>query len=221
MYKLSIILLVLIVFSINCNGNKEPVITLGKSFNKATLEVSDETDIFNRNDIFAYSLSQRDPFDVEIINQRIYQGKEYIDMIRKESVDITVPSGSSKIGDAIPVEKLIQKYGSGNFLLLFAINDSVIAKKAFVIEGRAPKTDKGLHKQKYEEIMPMRTGKDMPMPNMYGTDEAALNQKTTPGKTEKYIPETDTRDNVPDQRLTPGRQEKKNIPIMSPSEMMK
>ncbi len=214
MHKLNIIILILCIFNINCIGNKEPIIKLGKVFDNTKIEVSDETDVFNRNDNFAYTLSQKEPFNAEIINLRFYQGKEYIDMIRKESVDIIIKPGTKKIGDSIPVEKLIQKYGSGNYLILFTINDSVIAKKSFIIEGNILKNAKSSEEHVNEAIMPMRTEKNMPKPNTYETNDTTANDKLTPGKAEKYVPNPETKAD-----MMPRRQEK--IIPMSPSEMMK
>jgi hypothetical protein len=214
MYKLIIIILVLFVININCTGDREPVIKLGKEFDKIKIEVSDETYNFHRNDNFAYTLSQKNPFTAEIITRRLYQGKEYIDMIRKESVDIDIIPGTKKIGESIPVEKLIQKYGSGNYLILFTINESVIAKKSFIVEGNTLKPSNVTEKQVKQDIMPMRTEKHMPKPNMYETDEAIADDKITPLKGEKYIPNQNTRDD-----MMPKRQER-NIPV-SPSDMLK
>jgi hypothetical protein len=211
MIKFNIIklLLVLIFFYIDCTGDKGPVIKLGKIFDKEKIEVSDENNTFKINDNFAYSLSQSEPFNSEIITRRFYHGKEYIDMIQKESIDINIKPDTKRIGESIPVEKLVQKFGSGDYLLLFIIKDFVIAKKSFYIEEKTFKTPKISNEQTNMEMIQKRSEKaisDMP-------DSPPIVKNTlTPGKNV-------AEEGIQRERLIPKRQEK-NIPI-SPNEMLK
>ena len=150
------------LFLVGCSGNTGPAIKIGKVLDESQMKVSEETDVFNRNDNFAYSLSQTKPFDAKIITRRFYQGKVYVDMILKESVDMEIKPGTTAIGEAIPVSKIIYKYGSGDYMLLFTIDETVIAKKTFVIEGYAPRMTKTPEKPFNQEIMPARSQNDMP-----------------------------------------------------------
>ncbi len=201
-----ILLTALIALNINCTGNKGPVIKIGKTFDNEKIEVSEQTNIFRRNDNFAYTLSQNKPFDSLIITRRFYQGKEYVDMIQKESIDINIKPGTKKIWESIPVEKLIQKYGSGDYLLLFIINDYVIAKQKFNIDEKAiltPKLQNNPIKQGITQIIPEKAA-----PVMQG------NPSTINSPVKNVMNEE-----IPKERNIPKKQER-NMP-MSPSEMMR
>lgn len=164
MYKSIIITLLTAFLFIDCSGDKKPTIKLGKNFNKTTLEVSQETEKFTRDDNFSYSLSQKDPFDANIITRRFYKGKVYIDMIRIDSVDIKINPGTKKIGDSIPLREMMYKYGGGSYMILFIIDDSVIAKKAFTVEGPEINIPKPADPNMIDSERLFRKGDNAPVP---------------------------------------------------------
>jgi hypothetical protein len=199
MLRLNFFMLSLVIFVLNiyCGGDKGPEIKLGKVFDKEKIEVSEQTNTFKRNDNFAYTLSQAEPFNTEIITRRFYQGKEYIDLIQKESTDINIKPDTKKIGESIPVEKLVQKYGGGNYMLLFIIKDYVIAKKEFTIDEKIFRTagiendpiKKELMLAKPERVMPAPENPSIVnMPEKKAINNEALNERLTPKKPEKNIP---------------------------------
>jgi hypothetical protein len=212
-FKLSLILFVLNIY---CSENEGPEIKLGKVFNKEKIEVSEQTNTFKRNDNFAYTLSQSEPFNTEIITRRFYKGKEYIDLIQKESTDINIKPDTKKIGESIPVEKLVQKYGGGNYMLLFIINDEnymllfiindyVIAKKEFTIDEKIFKTAGIENDPIKKELMQIKAEKAI---------QAAESTSTVNIPVKKAAENNELYD-----RLIPKKPER-NIP-MNPSEMMK
>lgn len=198
MYKSIIIVLVTAFFFIDCSGDKIPVIKLGKNFNKTTLEVSQETDKFTRDDNFSYSLSQKNPFDASVITRRFYKGKVYIDMIRIDSVDIKINPDTKKIGDSIPLREMMYKFGGGNYMILFIIDDSVIAKKAFTVEGPEINIPKTVD------------------PNMIDSERLFRkdNNAPAPMPTENEIPK------FPENEPTMPKMPSRNMPV-SPGEMMR
>jgi hypothetical protein len=143
-----------------CSKEKEPVIKLGKEFDKTKLEVTQETDSFTTNDNFAYSLSYELPFGVSTINRRIYKGEKYIDLLLKESFDIKVQPDAKTTGDAFPVKDIVGKFGSGNYWLMFVVDDMVIAKKQFLIQGNEQGTIKTRETKADNEIMPDRSNRN-------------------------------------------------------------
>jgi uncharacterized protein YfaS (alpha-2-macroglobulin family) len=113
-------------------------------------------------------------------------------MIRLESIDINIKPDTKKIGESIPVREMFYKYGGGNYMLLFIINDSVIAKKAFTVDGPEVKIQKPVDQQMMDGIKP------------YGTDNAPVRNEMIRG-------------NADDDDAMPKRPDKN----FSPSEMMR
>ncbi len=169
---ITVILLFLIIVPAACSKNKEPILKLGKNIDKIKSEVTQETDVFNRNDNFAYSLSYKQPFGVDAINLRLYKGKEYTDLLLKESFNIKLQPDSKIIGNSFPVSYIVNKYGSGNYTLLFIIKDVVIAKKPFFIQGHEQMLNDTAGTKAYNEIMPERPNKDTSLqPNVMVKDQ--------------------------------------------------
>lgn len=198
MYKSIILVLLTAFFFIDCSGDKKPTIKLGKNFNKTTLEVSQETEKFTRDDNFSYSLSQKDPFDASVITRRFYKGKVYIDMIRIDSVDIKINPDTKKIGDSIPLREMMYKYGGGNYMILFIIDDSVIAKKAFTVEGPEINIPKPVDPNMIDSERLFRKGDNAPAPM----------------PTENEMPK------FPENEPTMPKMPSRNMPV-SPGEMMR
>jgi hypothetical protein len=130
-------------------------------------------------------------------------------MIQKESIDIPIKPGTKKIGESITVEKLVQKYGSGNYLLLFIIKNYVIAKKSFVIEEKTLITAKIPNEQIKRELMQTKPEKTMQV----------IPESPTIDKNSLTTAKKEAKEDILKEKLIPKRQER-NIPT-SPSEMMK
>ncbi len=132
----TIVTLFTVISFISCSAvaEKESVLTIGKRSDKSKSELLDGSDIFTQNDTLEYILKLNDSYDADIITRRIYKGKEYIDLNQMESVDLKYQPNEMIIKGSIPVENLINKYGSGSFMLLFIVNKSVIAKRPFLIQ---------------------------------------------------------------------------------------
>ncbi|MFH0975446.1 MAG: hypothetical protein V1874_06650 [Spirochaetota bacterium] len=165
MWKINIVILLVTIIFTNCSGTKEPIIKMGTELDKTKMEISGETSVFKQTDNFSYTLSQKKPFQYPVINRRFYKGNVYIDLLRLESKDITIESGSKKIGESIPVSQFVFKYGGGDYMLIFVVNEEVIAKKPFIIEGPAIKGARSEEQPRQEGMMPQMTSPNFPEQN--------------------------------------------------------
>jgi hypothetical protein len=219
-----IIIILLILFVTACSKNNGSVLKLGKGFNKENLAVSQETDFFTRNDNFAYSLSSKQPFGVETINRRLYKGKVYADLLLKESTIFKLLPDTKVIGDSFPAGNILNKYGNGNYMLLFVINDVVVARKAFSVQEQGqiknekPETDTNA---KVVEEIPEKLEKHAEQQADGSlSEEKKPENPIIPKAPEKEIETTQPespRKNIPAEEI---KQKKPAINVPSPSEMM-
>ncbi|MBN2041503.1 MAG: hypothetical protein JW864_15800 [Spirochaetes bacterium] len=134
MFNKGILLVFIIVFLISCSDNKEPVLIIGKTSDNESITITKETENFMINDNLAYILTTEIPFNTSKITRRIYKGQVYRDLVNRESIDLEITPDTTQIRDIINIKDIVRKHGWGHFMLIFIINDTVIAKKSFIIE---------------------------------------------------------------------------------------
>jgi hypothetical protein len=128
-----ILIFILFILVTGCGQPKPPVLELGKSINTDKNEIIEATNTFEINDNIFYVFKDEAPFASDAVTRRIYKGDVYADLLQKESIDIKIEPGTKVISGSINAKEITAKFGTGDYMLLFIINNSVIAKKAFTV----------------------------------------------------------------------------------------
>ncbi len=131
--KKPVLILMMILAGFTWCSKDMPIIKMGTGLDEKSHKVTGEKTIFVTNDTIAFSITKKDPFDIPIVNARIYRGETVFDMIRIYDENIPVEPNMLSAEKSIPAWNLTAKYGGGNYTLLFMTGDTVIARKEFSV----------------------------------------------------------------------------------------
>ena len=133
--KKSIVFIMLFLLSLAKCIKDKPVIIMGTGLDTAAHRVTGESAAFTTNDAIAFALVQEEPFDVREITARIYRGRTIYELVRVFNEEIPVGPDAKMIEKSIAAWELSAKHGTGDYLLLFMIDNRVVARKNFVIKA--------------------------------------------------------------------------------------